>query len=299
MGKRMGIWALCLACLAGCAPAFPGQPTPSSVPQVQSASAGPEQALWEALEGSGVVFLDAAPLGPAGWAAAFGEADGHRYAFLQETEGTFRAFAWEGVAGWAFYPLGPRLLDPPPPRLGDVGGDGTPEIFLHIQADGSGITGPFYQSYLLRQGDGQLQALYDSTRPEDRIDLGFQFAFLDGGQGVVRNTHLGTRTVLDTSAYGVYNEKGELADPLGVFREGVFQGNLPQGQNFFLEFSPQDQDGDGVAEVQVAESFFVSYQMPRRMGTCHATLRWEEGGFSLVDAWFTALEDGEGTGDSR
>ena len=102
----------------------------------------------------------------------------YTYMILTQSEYSLWLFALYDTNQWKLYFLGRNLLPTIEIDFGDVDGDNQEEIFLHIPVDASGTMGPFYNNYLLKIEETTLVALYDSTKFEKQIDLGFQFAFL-------------------------------------------------------------------------------------------------------------------------
>lgn len=190
--------------------------------------------------------------------------------------------------------IGDNLLNAPTIYSADIDADNTDEIILQCELDGSGSTGPYFRSLVLKFDGDEACAIYDSENETQWVDLGFRFAFLNQYQGVAKNVITDKKVVIDTSEYLFYDDRGQIEDPLSILEDGKFftnSINSIKNKNNFLIFKPQDIDGDGIDEILVREDFFIDYQFARRVGCCYAVLQYDSKGFSIKDSNFVDTFD--------
>ncbi|WP_418704041.1 hypothetical protein, partial [Anaerotruncus massiliensis (ex Liu et al. 2021)] len=190
--------------------------------------------------------------------------------------------------------IGDNLLNAPTVRFGDIDADNGDEIILQCELDGAGTTGPYFRCIVLKYKCEESKVIYDSDEETQWIDLGFRFAFLNQYQGLAKNVRTGKEVAIDTSDYLIYDDSGQIEDPLSIIEDKKFFENAintVKSRNNFLIFKPQDIDRDGKDEILVREDFFIDYQFARRIGACYAVLEYGPTGFTIKDCNFIGTYD--------
>lgn len=161
--------------------------------------------------------------------------------------------------------------------LADVDGDGTQEILVHHDTEGSGGYGA-WQTWVLKVEGEEIRILFENF---NEFDTGFESRFLEGYQLEITNRITGY-----TLVFAVKEGHKAYIDNAGEIPEDSIIADS------FYVFEPKDTDNDGISEI-LCKQYTSIFGHSDYTGTACSVLKFNKDtqAFDVVDAWYEPNTD--------